>query len=447
MRVYIPVEITSRELEAKTLLACCAAQAGFEVIIGQIDMIRRFAKMSEPGIFYDKSLHSEYPHLYRCLKKMGYRIAVNDEEGLVVDDDQYRDFGVSSKIDGVVDVIFAWGEKQKRLISDALPRFRGEVILAGNPRIDILRPEFRAFHQEHVDKIKQAHGDFILVNTRFGFYNNVSGGEAYRSAIIRGECGDKIEYLLRFFDFDAKLFDEFVAMIKVLSKRYPWKKIILRPHPSENIAAWRDVLSDLDNVLVIREGNVHAWILASSLVIHNGCSTAVESLLLDVPCISFRPVVSEECDIDLPNLISLNAYNCDELCEYLDDIHSCRLRMSRVQWMRALKEHIHSVDGDMSVQITVDGLLQLSQGKRDVDYGYYAFQKINAILRHGVRVMRVLLRESRKNGRSKPNAKWAKCSVDEIRESIRKLCFYRQEFASLDVNRIYYDCFRIVLNK
>jgi surface carbohydrate biosynthesis protein len=447
MRVYIPVEITSRELEAKTFLACCAAQAGFEVIIGQIDMIRRFAKMSEPGIFYDKSLHSEYPHLYRCLKRMGYRIAVNDEEGLVVDDDQYRDFGVSCKIDGVVDVIFAWGEKQKRLISDALPCFCGEVILAGNPRIDILRPEFRAFHQKNVDKIKQTHGDFLLINTRFGFYNNVIGGEAYRKKIIRGECGDKIEYLLRYYDFDAKLFEEFAEMIKVLSKRYPKKKIILRPHPSENIETWRAVLSDLDNVLVIREGNVHAWILASSLVIHNGCSTAIESLLLDVPCISFRPIVAQECDIELPNLISLNVYSYGELCACLDDVNYCRQRMSRVQWVRTLKEHIHSVDGDMSVKITVDGLLQLSQGKRKIDYGYCAFQKINAILRHGVRVMRVMLREGRKNDRSKPNAKWAKCSVDELRESIKELCFYRHEFANLDVNRIYYDCFRIVLNK
>jgi hypothetical protein len=62
-------------------------------------------------------------------------------------------------------------------------------------------------------------------------------------------------------------------------------------------------------VCVLHEGNVVPWLIASEVLVHNGCQTAVEAYLLDEPAIAFQPVTSEDFDLQLPNLLSHRAFD------------------------------------------------------------------------------------------------------------------------------------------
>ncbi|MGE4440210.1 MAG: surface carbohydrate biosynthesis protein [Desulfomicrobium sp.] len=443
MKLYITVETTSRELDAKTLLACCAAEAGFDVVIGLEDMVRRLCRFSEPGIFLDKSLHSEYPVLFKQLKKMGYLIAVSDEEGLAGDFDQYCKFGVGEGVAETVDMIFAWGGMHRQVIYKAMPGYAGSVIEAGNPRMDILGADLRRVFDSKVQEIKKEYGDFILVNTRYGFSNNVIGGEEFKKRILRGELGEKVDYLLNFYDFEEALWDEFLKMTELLSRRYPSRKIILRPHPSESIERWQTALHNLENVKVVREGNVHPWILASDLLIHNGCSTAIEALLLDVPCVCYRPILSEECDVVLPNSVSYNVYDMDSLCRFVERPYDYITLSKKEEWKSILKKYIFSISGKKSIEIIIDGLVELSRKKAKRNIFVSSILRCVGYVNHIWRVIRFALFKKYKRRETRLNSKWVPCSLEKFTDIVRGYGFYNSNFKNLDVDVAYYDCFRI----
>ena len=56
--------------------------------------------------------------------------------------------------------------------------------------------------------------------------------------------------------------------------------IVLRPHPSENYETWQAWASD-PGVEIQYQGSANVWMLAADMVLHPGCTTGIEALLLD----------------------------------------------------------------------------------------------------------------------------------------------------------------------
>ncbi len=444
MNLYITAEITSRELEAKTFLACCAASKGFDVIIGHEDMIRRVAVLKEPGLFLDKSIHSEYPPLYTRMKRLGHRVAVNDEEGLVFNPKQYTAFNLTDAVARSVDMFFAWGNCQRDIFIKNLPTLTDSTFAIGNPRLDLLQPQLRPFHQSSVDKLRDEYGNFVLINTRFAFANNAIGGAAYRKRLAAGKNGPNIEYLLNRFEFDKLLFESFVEMQKQLCERYPEKNFVLRPHPSEAMTPWENLADKYPNLHVVRKGNVHQWILASEMLIHNGCATAIESFYLDTPCVCYRPVTSSECDIELPNSVSYNVFNFEDLCDCIERKHDTQMNSIRSDWEAILKPYIQTTPTTLTAPEVVKKLQELSMKAAPADYLYAITAKIDAWVRHWNRSLKWWLRRFKHSDTQKAkNPKWVQYSVEEYSNLVHSFDFYDPAFANLEVSQIYKDCFLV----
>jgi len=107
-------------------------------------------------------------------------------------------------------------------------------------------------------------------------------------------------------------------LVAAVSETYPDRRIIVRPHPSENHASWEAVTAGLDNVDVIYEGTVIPWLIAADVMIHNGCTTAIESFFLETPAIAFRPVVKQGYEFELPNEVSIQARTQRDVVEAID---------------------------------------------------------------------------------------------------------------------------------
>ena len=60
------------------------------------------------------------------------------------------------------------------------------------------------------------------------------------------------------------------------------------------------------------EGNASAWMLAADVVLHPGCTTGIEALLLDRPVVSFVPEPKSEF-VNQADAISLNVASAAEL--------------------------------------------------------------------------------------------------------------------------------------
>ncbi|HEU4854727.1 MAG TPA: hypothetical protein VFS89_05475, partial [Nitrosospira sp.] len=81
--LIIPVESQVRELDAKILLSCVAAERGFPVIMGS-RAYAHFELASIPrGIYLAKSMRSLSNTMFRIVRQLGHEIVAWEEEALV----------------------------------------------------------------------------------------------------------------------------------------------------------------------------------------------------------------------------------------------------------------------------------------------------------------------------------------------------------------------------
>lgn len=378
--LFIPIETKVREFQAKLLLSCYAVEAGFEVIIGgQMELLRRIKYMPR-GIYLEKGVASTKINSVKLLRNLGNRVVAWCEEGLVIlDRKAYARDRVSSDVLREVDIFFAWGEVQAEAMRMKMPDGIGKIVLSGNPRFDLLRPPYRAVFSCRAEEIRTRYGPFFLINTNFGIYNNFYGSNFFISKMMQahGRIIDRRhkEFLDRWVAHIAKSYRHFVSMVKRLSRDFPGYVIIIRPHPSENHQAWREETQGLPNVNVVHEGNVIPWILASEVLIHNSCTTGVESYVLEKPVVSYRPIVSEAFEPVLPRSVSICAYSEDELVETLkrvledaeNSIKSVRFDAERQELLR---EYVVSTGGFFACEKIVNALVVLAdklKGREDLN--------------------------------------------------------------------------------
>jgi surface carbohydrate biosynthesis protein len=297
------------------------------------------------------------------MRGLGHKISVLDEEALVYfSPASYHSHRVAECAMANIDEFFAWGPDNVRLIETA-PGYRGQPIrVPGNPRMDLLRPELRGYFEPQVREYQERFGNFILINSNFGTVNHyfpklsrVTATGVKLSKYIQPES-----FMAEAFGFRAQIMEAFIAMLPRLADAFPTTPIVIRPHPAENHDTWRRAANGRANVHVIHEGNVYGWLLASSVKIHNGCTTAVESFLLDKPSVAYLPHRSEFYELGLPNSLSLSADSDDALLETVEDLleHPERAAATRQQ-NEIASNYFAALDGPLAADRTADELIRL----------------------------------------------------------------------------------------
>jgi surface carbohydrate biosynthesis protein len=319
--LLIPIETKVREFDAKVLQACAAAEIGFRVLLGeQNSFIRRLAALP-PGFYLDKDVSGPKVKAFARLRRLGYRPVAWCEEGLVYRNrDSYLRERVAPGAFDMTSAFFAWGEVQGRDVAARVGDGAAKIHLTGNPRFDLLRPEFRALHEPAASALRARHGPFLLINTNFARYNHFFGREKSIDILrTRGAIRTAQEEVFHrgWVDFIAQVFDAFVDLAPRLAAAFPNLKIVLRPHPSENHDTWRRIAAGVPNLEVIHEGSVIPWLLAAEASIHNSCTTGLEAALLGRPVFAYRPAISETYDSFLPNRVSAQAHDFEQLREQL----------------------------------------------------------------------------------------------------------------------------------
>ncbi|MCC5886579.1 MAG: hypothetical protein JJT88_09105 [Gammaproteobacteria bacterium] len=361
--LILPCETRVREFDAKLLLACHAVERGYDVIVGWKRSIDLNVLRLPLGIYVGKSVTNRNLLMFRILRRLGHMLTAWDEEGLVyASTDVYQRTKVGVEALNEPRCLFAWGEANAEAWR-SVDGFAGTpIVKAGNPRVDLLRPELRGYFSEQAAALRAEHGDFVLINTNFSRLNHYYESQSRQRKLLE-DGGDAIaddaDPRLGWAAHKAALFEAFKAMVPALARRFPQATIVVRPHPSENAQIWLDVSADCGNVRVIHAGNIAAWLQAARVTIHNGCTTAVESFLLDRPAIAYQPVASDEYDHYLPNGLSIQATDGHELEAHVaralaGELASCpEHEAGREALARA---HIESRGGAPACELILDGL-------------------------------------------------------------------------------------------
>ena len=255
-------------------------------------------------------------------------------------------------------ILFAWGRDNARAFAD-FPGYPGcPIHVTGNPRVDLMRPELRGFYDDEVAAIRARFGRFVLINTNFSGLNHFHDDlSELRQNLEPGSGGVPDVFMAGRAAFRNRVLEHFKRLIPALSRSLPGIRIVVRPHPSENHDLWREIAAGLDDVEIVNEGSVHPWLMACEALIHNGCTTAVEALILGTPAIVYQPIRDAVYDMALPNSLSHQAADIKDIEKTLHSILKGEIGVRddpEVSEIRA--EHLEALDGRLAADRVIDVL-------------------------------------------------------------------------------------------
>ena len=370
--LIIPVESQVRELDAKILLSCVAAECGFPVIMGSRASIHFKMAAIPRGIYLAKSMRTLSNRMFRIIRLLGHEIVAWDEEALVHPPaETYYSLRLSPVTVSLVSHLFAWGQENANLFRQypALPEAT-PIHITGNPRGDMLRPEIRGYFDEQVELLKKQYGDFILINTNFSDVNpfvpdvglflpdDQKGGPA---CLGQAGKGMSLEFATGLRDHKKAILADFIEMVPAVQRAFPGQTIVIRPHPSEKYDIYNELSARFKNVVVDNSGNIIPWLLACKAMIHNGCTTGLEAYLLRIPAISYLATFNEYYDYDfqgLPTKLSHQCFSLDELLMTLGQILAGETGAAGGMERKALIDHyLAAQEGPLACERMVEVLI------------------------------------------------------------------------------------------
>lgn len=367
--IYIAIETAVRELDAKLLLALEFVFRDYNVVFGSSKNITRMSRYLPKGAYFLKDSASFNYEKYKKLRKLGNRVIVHDEEGFVTGtDEEYMNDRLRNDTIHQVDIFFAWGKRQKKLI-DTVFKERGvdlEVKSVGHPRVDILRERFT---------LKRKNFNRILINTKTAGANYRGGSQKLiedysRLKYIKND--DDLKFYEEYIKYDKKLFDEYVLLIKEISRSFPNTEIILRSHPNEDETTWIKILSSNKNVIVTKVDSVNSWIEKSDIVIHTGCTTGVEATLMNSVVLAFVPFSDKTYDITFPNEISIEVSNIEDMIKMIKKVYTIafeeRKNIIPNKQKSLLSYYVSNIENKMSTEFIVDEVDKLELDLEKISY-------------------------------------------------------------------------------
>ena len=357
--LIIPVENQVRELDAKLLLSAAAAERGYPVVIGSRAFVHFAASRLPRGVYMAKSMRTLSDRMFGILRRLGHEIIGFDEEGLVrLPDEEYYRRRLSAKALRMVSQLLAWGPDDAR----AFRAFPGTpdipIHITGNPRVDIMRAELRAYLEPEVEAIRKHRGGFVLINSNFSEVNHFLPGMSDTLQLAEGSSlAGETEYMKGRARYRVEIYRDFQRMLPELARRFPELHFVLRPHPSESHDSWRALAADSPNLEVINEGSVAPWVLASSVVISNGCTTAVEARILERPAIGYKLREDPAYDHPITDDVAHVARSLGELEALVASAARDELGVRDDEASRSrLAEHVAAIDGAFAADRIVDVL-------------------------------------------------------------------------------------------
>ena len=299
--LYLYSSVKGTDLFGKALLAARAAARGWRVYLGGfVEILHMVGRDCAPGLLVENNIFDSKAERLTGLKRRGFRIADLDEEGVIyLDPGRYCTEKIGSRALEATDLVLATGARQEGHIREHRPRAAGKLRLTGNPRFDILMPGARIVFEQSAGAIRKRCGRFLLVNLNFNPANPGRKTDMVAKWRKLGKLATsrQVDLVRRWVDYKKRLMEGLQALLVEVARARVFERIVLRPHPEENHDTWREWAARVGGGIELRydpEGGANPWMLASAMMLHAGCTTGIEAVLLDLPSVSFAPEPDSE---------------------------------------------------------------------------------------------------------------------------------------------------------
>ena len=377
IKCYIPIEVKSRELDTKIYISLKLIEKGYSVVIGSKSQLHRNMFLNKgPFIYFDKGISesSFTSNFYKAIKASGGLIIEIQEEGNVSKNSDALISAHNNLNAKMVSLIFTWGNLAKKKIIESCPKLNPKnIISTGHPSMDLLQKDL-IFYYKKLGNNKLKPG-YILINTNFAHFNgyvNFEESKIYNDNPTSLYNNSKRDEWLKIEKYQKKILNEFLKMIKILNKSLPKKKIVIRPHPVENLQFYKKEFKNYKNIYVTNKGSVREWIVNSEIVIHHDCTSGIESFIAGKRVISFCPILNEKIVAKLPIDLSLKFEKTEDLINYIKDEYknsNNQLTKNREVNIKYLKKFIKNVE-KKSADKLVNNLLKLNDNLTEFKFSF-----------------------------------------------------------------------------
>lgn len=318
--IFLPIEIMRREYLSKLLLSVELIKRGMPVIIGHKDSVINLAlKTKEPGVlFYKAVMHGQKKGIFQELKKKKFIVIAQDEEAGIIYEN-FKDFykrRISLKNIDQLDLFFTWGKDEYSFLINKFPK---KIV----KNYGALRSCFwgelgKKFYQTNNLKIQNKIGNYILLVSNLATYNSYLTREQSIKYRVKHRGFDLEKYKNQYAK-EKKIFFQYIDLIKFITEKLN-KKVVIRPHPSEDIQKWKQSIKGINNVFVETENELLSWILASDFIIQNNCTSSIEASASNVPVVTYADEIDDLTCLsqgkeNIPNKLSLHAFGKEKFTE------------------------------------------------------------------------------------------------------------------------------------
>lgn len=310
--MYIAVEKKNRELQSKLLVSLALLEGGAEVVVGFQKSVLAVASLGTPGVVFYKGLNKIQHDYMMAMSRAGHLAVAIDEESLASSNPKFLMLNCWSEIHRSVDKIFCQGELQRQALIELRGLAPDQLVLTGNPRIDLLRSPATEWIAEYAEGIRREHGPFVLINTDYGSINNATMDlVGFQEMLVRVGYVDPtstedLDLMEDRVIHDQNAMASVEALVLAMDTKAPGRKLVLRPHPTESDTVWQELARRVKNLTVITGTRAPEWILAADCMIQTGCTTGVEAAILGTPTIG---MVCQPDGVIHPDLILTHRVN------------------------------------------------------------------------------------------------------------------------------------------
>lgn len=318
MIIYIPLEISVRELQGHLLFAIHAAARGHQTMIAAQNDIWLFKRLGvlPKGAYLVKNVNvpSNSALIYKNFRESGFDIYCQDQEPSILWGEFERflfDHNITRNQMMPFKAVFCWGARDTLGYQRFFESF-GEVFVdTGATRSDLWNPRFSTLRSK-----KEGNRKYILFVSNFGYWLGKRHWTEWFSAGHSNEILQSLhqeDSLLNFFLEDSAITLNMIRAIRHMADRFPDFRIVVRPHPLDFPMYWQHVLGDHPNIeLTDNTSPLTNWIDGASAVIQNGCTSSIEAVLMKVPLVSYGPE-RHQGDLKIPGMLGLKAATLDDL--------------------------------------------------------------------------------------------------------------------------------------
>lgn len=356
-KIFLQIEVSKREEDSRLLLGLLAAENGHEVYLG--DVVKFIEENEEKtGVFHHTFAVPKKNNLdfFKYLKKNNFIITSQDEEAGIeqknFDGSKPFDFlklRYSDKSFKYLDAVFTWGPFDTKEIQNKYFNHKNKIFNTGSPRADLWKDRFRKIYE---NKLNFKPNEYILITSNFGtclaekpIWSQMLN---LRLAYFENEDNNDYEY----FAYEAyanktKLLGNFIKTLRKILKKFKGENFILRPHPSESIKAWKDIVGYYPNLIIEKKYNANSWIRNCKALMHLGCLTAVEAAAMKKDIVFLKDSQNKTSTTYYNNLFGYEANNLNDLENILEKILNKTHKSKINENLNLLRERVY-FDKDLS---------------------------------------------------------------------------------------------------